>query len=226
MYVSESVGASDASKLQMTSTAVAVQTAKHADKAGVFSVETRLQSPKVTVERGGQADADHARLLEERLRSQVQSYRFDKLGRLYLGEGGEVPFEVGLNGLVFPEEPVGVGATWEHSCKLNLAKIVDAGAPIIPVTAKFRLLEIAERNGSYHAKVRMAVDSAVADDSPDDKTIRYTGTVKLSEDAWVEVKTGIIQSAESKIDVQVSKLQGGILHTFVRTAEQTTIRKP
>ncbi|GMV36831.1 MAG: hypothetical protein AMXMBFR61_13390 [Fimbriimonadales bacterium] len=226
MFVSEGAGGSETSKLQMTSTTVAVQSAKRADKSGIFPVEVRFQSPKATVERGGQADVSHARMLEERLRSQVQVYRFDSRGRIHLGEGDEVPFEVGLNGLVFPEGPVGVGATWTHSCKLNLAKIVEAGAPTIPVTAKFRLLELSDRKGSRQAKVRMAVDAAVAEDSPDDKTIRYSGTVKLSEDAWVEVETGIIQSAESKIDVQVSKLQGGTLRTFVRTAEQTMVRRP
>lgn len=226
MYVSETAGSSDASKLQMTSTTIAVQTAKRADDSGVFPVEVRLQSPKATVERGGQADVSHARMLEERLRSQVQTYRFDRLGRIHLGEADEIPFEVGLNGLVFPDRPVGVGAAWTHSCRLNLAKMVDPGAPVIPVTAKYRLLRLENRQGSLHAQVQMLVDSAVAEDSPGDRAVRYTGSVKLEATAWVEVETGIIESADSKIDVQVSKLQGGILHTFVRTAEQTMVRRP
>jgi hypothetical protein len=193
---------------------------------GSYACTMSYKDVDVAIKKGGTVDQEESAAKEKQIAARKDTFRFDSRGRLKLNPGEEAGLDVGFGGIVFPERPVAVGGKWEYETKLDLAGLIKPGLRPVPVSATYKLLEVAEKNGIEQAHVTMSLTGVVDTTLPlDEGGAHYEGTVTLTVDAWIELATGIAETATSDLQIDVKAASGSNIMSYLRHAKEKRVRK-
>ncbi len=176
---------------------------------GFLKVTEKFKSIKAAVKLNGKLDAIASKQEEDNAKSQGETRLYNDRGETQLVRGTQQGIDVGFWGIVFPKQGVGVGATWEGEASIDTGSMVGATANPRTVPMTMTLKAVKTIGGKQIAFVTMRMKADVAEQmASGNRKATYSGTFTLEVDASFDIKTGVFQKSESRLDSNITGMEG------------------